>query len=491
MKKIAIVCTNNQVITECKKKNEKWLFVGTLNNKETINNDIKRLKYNNKMPDEILCIGNFKEDDNVTIPTWQILIGVRTLFPDVKVKFICDKTDISIDKDELNKILALLIDNGIYDIYFPVDGRIDFKSINDVIDTNRDFDSCKNILKYLPEKDIKSRIKNVLVMSSFKPGSGKTTLCVNLAYAIAKYGQLKRLKDGSEKKPRVCIVDTDFDNYNASVLLRTTNEDKNINTALNIIKNNISINGYYSLNETEMSELKKRIRQCVTRHKTIDNLYILNGSANSGGDVYPAHINFLLNALKDAYDVIIVDTSSLLDSEVNKELFTIAGQTYLILDPDYNNLKNNIRYYQKLKNDYMCEKVHFILNKDISNDSNLLMPIDYNMDLLQNNGIIVENRIPKISHLDIKNLDYNGTIIVENLYDDSLKDIQRAILAITNQIWKIDEDRINEITTASNQQTIIDNSSSGVERSNVENILSNNFSKINNVFNNIKSLLNK
>ena len=191
-------------------------------------------------------------------------------------------------------------------------------------------------------------------------------------------------------------------------------------------------------------------------HKT-KNLECLVGSQLLFGqleDVKPHHYVYLIEAIIDEFDVVIVDTNSSLTHVTTFPLLAMAKSAYYILNLDYNNVRNNNRYAETLKEINVSSKVRYILNEDIPQGdpeyvSSSMEELIFTADLLEDAGFTVEARIPQIEKTVFLNRIYNGEPIVLDNNKYTLK-ARYELLKIANQIYPIAnfdaiEREINEV----------------------------------------------
>lgn len=82
-------------------------------------------------------------------------------------------------------------------------------------------------------------------------------------------------------------------------------------------------------------------------------------------DIKPFHYIYLIEAIVDEYDVIIIDTNSSLAHVTTYPLLRLSNTAYYIINLDFNNVRNNARYKETLKDLDVLDRVKYILNEDI------------------------------------------------------------------------------------------------------------------------------
>ncbi|MGO0862453.1 AAA family ATPase, partial [Clostridioides difficile] len=171
----------------------------------------------------------------------ELLLTIKREYPKLRIIFLAGEVD---EKNkEKYKELAVLVKAGIYDILHKK--SIKPREIVHLIENPNTRKQVEYLLKYEKdnviyedeiveieeEKEVKDLekegYKNVYVISSIKPGTGKSFLSTNIATNIAKYG---RNKDGS--RPKVAIVESDLQNLSVGTLLQIEDNNKNLKNVM-------------------------------------------------------------------------------------------------------------------------------------------------------------------------------------------------------------------------------------------------------------------
>lgn len=449
MNKIIIVASDTKLIQALRESApaKGFKIVDVLKDKDALFDDLEKYSKLNDMPDTLFVTDGF--DPTSKIPTWQTLIEIKEKYPKLKVAFATG----DIDKSDSERMysLAQLVKAGIYDLI--VGSSVEKNEVFDFLKLDHKLEDVSGILVY--DKEINNKtfdsnlgINNVVLISSMKPGSGKTFLATNLAVAIAKFGQNKRLENGQLIRPRVAIVDADMLNFSVMTALRLDDKDKNMITALNQIRRYVTSSGKYSIKEEDQKDIVRLVRSCMVGYKGIPNLWCIGAPETDFetlNKISPAHFLFLIECLINAFDIIIIDSNSSFDHQTTAAAFEVASNIYLTLDLDYNNIQNNIRYYKKLQEMGYEQKLHYILNKDLPLDVKVsyLSDISYDLMELNRNGIMIDFRIPQVSAAKIKALDYGAKLLIDDRSPDT-KAAREAVLEVANDIWKIDYRSVEE-----------------------------------------------
>lgn len=365
----------------------------------------------------------------------RILKDIKATYEDLRIIFIKNREY----NNRTKRILQNLVEAGIYDIAIADD-----ITLGDIINLINNRKSREEVSKILDSPDYVGVYQKMFLFSSLKPGSGKTLMATNVAVAIAKYGQHSRQKDGTMLPPKVLLVDGDLANLAVGTLLRTDNYDRNMLHALQKIRTYFGPNGELLLNEGEIQQAKNKIRTFLTRYEPCTNLYVMGATNIPRSEleqIAPEHFYFMMQQLVNAFNVIIVDSNSAFDHQTTAGLYDMSGHIFLLLDNDYNNIQNTLRYYRQIKELGYGDKVEFIVNKDISREMELTCLEDLEFNTNQFNEIDISYRVPLIDAGIVKTIDYGGTLVVTS---DLAPDAKKAILEVANSIWKIDYSKVSE-----------------------------------------------
>ena len=361
--------------------------------------------------------------------------------PNIRIVFAAG--EFSPDNTSQGKMLAKFVKAGIYDII--TGSKLKTTSILTAFASPKTLDDVKSFLSYDSGEDtsVNTGRRNIVACYSLKPGSGKSMLAVNLASAIAKFGQKKR----SGEAPRVAIIDGDLTGLSVGAILHMENPQYNLRAALKQIADLMDEEGKIREEKKDQVEsVRRSIRRCFVRSPKLSNLYAMvsaNISFDDLASIQPEHFKFLLESVYSAFDVVIVDMNSSLEHRTTHAIFEEAGRVYFLLDPDYNNIKNNIRYQAEVSKLGIEDRIRYILNKDIPEDEmyQYVEDLDYTLSEFENVGLEISHSIPMIDPNVINNRTFHGVPIVLDRTPDILPAAD-AILEIANEIWKIDPDAV-------------------------------------------------
>lgn len=369
----------------------------------------------------------------------ELLKNIKRRFPSLRIVYLSGF--IKDDDSSRMRLLSSLVDAGIYDIYHEraitsreiINLLMHPKTKADVGYIQRFNDSGSSL------SDARENgFKNIVIFSSIKPGSGKSFISVNVASAIAKYGRKK--KDGTP--PRVAIIEGDLQTLSVSTLLQLDDEERNLKSALAKVSEVVDKNGVLMGTDEEIEDVREYVLSCFLPFNKAPNLYALIGSNLSRSDI--SRINsyqyyFLIELIVDYFDIIIVDTNSALEHRTTGPLLELANTCFYILDLDYNNVRNNLRYQKELTEFGIIHKVKYILNRDINSKSpgNYTEKLDFTSEELASAGFTLEAKVPMIDPSVMYNRTYMGTPLIFDETQES-QEARKELLFVADEIWPIE-----------------------------------------------------
>lgn len=373
-----------------------------------------------------------------------LLIDIKNLLPSVRIIYLTAPTK---DKGTLTE-LSLLAEQGIYDIGREKKYTMEYvlgmvmnprgpEQVQDLLsgrekkesDITFIFDNAFN------PKDIyanKKRAK-IVMTSSIKPGSGKSFLSANLAVGIAKYG-----KD----KPKVALIEGDLQNLSIGTLLGLEDSKKNLKSAMERIGSVVRDTGDIEGTAYQLEEVDRYILSCFIpyRQDGINNLYCLVGSQltfNEVSDISPFYYSYLINAISEEFDVIIIDTNSSISHTTSLPILELSDQAYYVVNLDYNNIRNNVRYMDLLKEIGVDQKVKYILNEAI-NTNDGQESLMFTQENLEDAGFNVISAIPIIDKSVFYNRLFEGRPIILDKDIAYTQEAKQALLKICNDIYPVE-----------------------------------------------------
>lgn len=409
--------------------------------------DFNVVKTAGNMEDAISAFENKKLEFSICVVTDQLpsskgmamgsmITTMKELRPDVRIVYIAG--EYLPQNAAQAELLALLVQNGVYDIVTGL--SLDLNQFLELLNNPLTFEDAKYYLQnpLVAAKSDTQIYRNLISVYSIKPGSGKSFLAYNLAVAIAAFGQVKP----NGKKPRVALIEGDLSSLSAGALARISNDKYNLVHALQTAASVVDTNGKVIGTREAVDEAKKEIRRCFIQHPQIPNLYALVSSTITLEEkqaVSPYHYMFVLDCVVGAFDVMVADMNSSMEHETTGPLFARSNRIYFLLDPDVNNIKNNIRYQKDLLLLNVAPRARYLMNKYISSDQQLdfAEDLEYDMHEVKNAGINISGVIPFIDPIVMNNRVMSGTPLVLDDKPSTLA-ARKAILRIANENWKID-----------------------------------------------------
>ena len=377
-----------------------------------------------------------------------ILIGLKQKKPNIRIIYLAGAVNLS-DSNRVNKLGAMVM-AGIYDII--TEKVINKSLIEDILLNPRRESDVEYLLRYFVERrrDSDSNIEyeeeiednyqgegyeNVYMISSLKPGSGKSFVASNVATIIAKFGEKK---DGVP--PRVAIIEADLQTLSLGTLLSIEDDKHNLKTVMNKIATVVDDKGNVSNDDFKKNIVDEYILSSFKQYSKCKSLYALVGSQlnmNELEDVSPYYYAYLISVVSKNFDIVIIDSNSSLNHVTTYPLLTMSRNCYYIVNMDFNAVRNNQRYRVNLKELGIYDKAKFILNEDLSNQD-LESPeiLEFNVELLEE-SFVLEAKIPAIDKVVFLNRIWRGTPCVLDNSEATLK-ARYEICKIANQIYPMD-----------------------------------------------------
>lgn len=448
MKKRVLVATGQDIINSAVRKFEDYEVVGIATSRDEL--EAKCAQYN---PD-ILLVGEALFGSESLV---KILLDIARKYPNIRIVYLAGH--INLRNEQRVNSLALLVMAGVYDIVY--ERKMTVHMLKMALDTPKTEKDVKFIIEassrslsrekesseiefIIPEEykeDDENIRNNLFVISSIKPGTGKSFLSVNIATAIAQYG-IDR-PDG--KRPRVGLIEADLQNLSLGTLLQIEDDDKNLKTVMNKISEIVTSSGEFVGDMKKTEEVNEYIKSCFIPYYRVKNLRALVGSQLTLKElegITNYHYIYLVDAIVDEFDVLIVDSNSSLTHVTTFPLLHMAKNCYYVLNLDFNNVRNNIRYREALREIGILDKVRYVLNEDISNDvksestGTAIEELMFTADHLEDSGFKLEARIPVIPKTVFLNRLYEGTPIVLDEKRET-EHIKYELLKVANQIYPV------------------------------------------------------
>lgn len=413
---------------------------------ETLTNMDDALKYlhgTEEKPDIMLVVDGTPSSSGISAT--DMILAVHREFPTIRPVYITGE----VSPADTQKCAALgsLVRAGVYDLLMG--SRLTGERILNALNVLGKYEDVKYLLNYTTAKESESAMagngyRNVIACYSIKPGSGKSMLAINLAVGIARFGQKKK----TGQPPRVAIIDGDLTGLSVGSLLHAENPQFNLREALKQAGSVIDADGNLIGTPEELEIVKSNIRRCFVHYPKVQNLYALVSSNISFDDlenVNPYQFYYLIQCVYSAFDVVVIDMNSSLDHRTTGPIFELASHIYCLIDPDYNNIKNNLRYQKQIEELGIADKIQYVLNKDIPEEKLFAytQDLDYAISEFDNIGLDITNKIPIADTSVISNRNFRGIPLVLDT-SPATREIKRALLRICNENWKIDYDAVRE-----------------------------------------------
>ena len=376
-----------------------------------------------------------------------ILINLKQKYPSVRIIYLAGEVNMS-DVNKVTKLGAMVM-AGIYDII--TEKVINKSLIESMLLSPKTYPEVEYLLRYFMDKkkdnetafeykeeveaDVESinTYNNVYMISSIKPGCGKSFVSTNVATAIAKFGEKKE-----GRAPRICLLEADLQTLSLGTLLSLEDDKHNLKTVLDKISTIVDEKGNVTDSELKKSEVNEYILSSFKSYPKCKNLYALVGSQLSMEElegVSPYYYAYLINIISQNFDIVIIDSNSSLRHVTTYPLLTMVNVCYYILNLDFNNVRNNQRYRASLKELEVYDKVKYVLNEDLSDYSDSPEKLDFSADLLQET-FDLEARIPALDKIVFLNRVWQGTPCVLDESDYTLK-ARYELCKIANQIYPL------------------------------------------------------
>ncbi|MFJ8531410.1 CpaE family protein [Bacillus sp. NPDC094106] len=379
-------------------------------------------------------------------------IAVKQNNPMIRIVYLTKTLDMK-DTARVNE-LSMFVLSGIYDI-LP-ETHLTIPLIENLLDNPRKKENVEYLLRNIRNSTVEKEVveievdipedgelydiekhgyKNVFVVSSIKPGTGKSFASTNLATAIAKYGMKK-----NGKPPKVALIEADLQNLSVGTLLQMEDDKHNLKTVMEKISTVMTKDGDVIDDEAKIEEVNNYIKSCFKKYYHCKNLEALVGSQLTMGEIeniQPYHYVYLIESIVDDYDVIIIDSNSSLAHVTTYPLLRLSNTAYYIINLDFNNVRNNARYKETLRELDIFDRVKYILNEDIEDTEGKAEKLIFTANHLSENGFDLEVKIPLLPKTIFLNRLYEGRPVVLDNNPVTLK-ARLEFAKLANQIWEMD-----------------------------------------------------
>lgn len=388
----------------------------------------------------------------------KVLIELKKKIPEIRVIFLCGEIDRN-NKEKLTE-LGYLVMNGIYDL-LP-DKTIKLNPLANLIVKPKKLEDVEEYTKYLiptnviykdemieieeeteEENEEVNPYKKIYIVSSIKPGTGKSFVSTNIATAIAKFGKPK--EDGT--RPKVAIIEGDLQNLSVGTLLQIEDDKNNLKTVMDKISTIfVSDDEIIKDNPVKVEEVRGFIKKSFQPYSRVKNLYALVGSQLKIEDlnnINPYYYVYLLESILNDFDVIIVDTNSSLGHITTTPFLHICNKAFYVINLDFNNVRNNTRYKDTLNKMGVLDKVNYVLNENLDKEYSeligrpLIEEVAFDSEGLKDSGFKVVSSIPELPKEIFNNRLFEGAPIVLDEEDITLKP-RLELSKVANEVWEIE-----------------------------------------------------
>ena len=441
MKKRVLLATGQKLIDEAVSRFENYEVLERVEYKEFVAEQMA--VYN---PD-ILLIGEGLSGQESTI---EIIMRMIKDYPKARIIYLAGYVDVR-DEAKMNS-LGILVMAGVYDISH--EETLTSPALKNIFEHPRTYEQMSYLVKKvgskkkkmvnfeIPDDEVRTDsdiYKNLFVVSSIKPGTGKSFLSSNIAAAIAAYGT-----NVNGRKPKVALIEGDLQNLSIGTLLQIEDDKKNIKTAMDKISTVLSEKGEMVGNIQETEDVERFVLSCFKPYSRLKNLEALVGSnltLSQLENIKPYHYVYLIESILKEFDVIIVDTNSSLTHVTTYPLLHMAKACYYVINLDFNNIRNNSRYQDVLQEIEVLDKVKYVLNEDFTQDESYKSSenpeeLIFTADHLDDSSFKLEGRIPTITKSVFLNRLFEGIPIVLDDNKYTLK-ARYELMKVANQIHPI------------------------------------------------------
>lgn len=376
-----------------------------------------------------------------------ICIEIKQALPDIRIIYLAGAVEMN-NINKVNKLGAMVL-VGIYDII--TEKKVNKSLIQGVLEAPKTKHDVEYLLRYFIEKkkdvdvnmeyeeDISEEeledefYKNVFMISSIKPGTGKSFVSTNIATCIAKYGE--KIEN---RAPRVAILEADLQTLSVGTLLSIEDDKQNLKTVMDKISTLFTKEGHLIDDPLKLNEVNEYIISSFKPYDKCKNLYALVGSQLEMEEIEgisPIFYSYLIDVISRKFDYVIIDSNSSLLHVTTFPLLSMVNKAYYVLNLDFNNARNNMRYRHTLKNMGIYDKVRYVLNEDLTDDANNVEKLQFDSNIL-GESFELEAKIPSIQKSIFLNRLWQGTPVI---LDDTVHTLKARyeLSKVANQIHKI------------------------------------------------------
>lgn len=203
------------------------------------------------------------------------------------------------------------------------------------------------------------------------------------------------------------------------------------------ILKNAADGAFINIEKIEDENLKKKVEDLKEDHLT---LRYLNENIS-------VEIDYALDELRKDYDYVVVDTNSSIFHVSSFPILQRAKECFYVLNLDFNNVRNNLRYKNVLKELGISDKVKYILNENIENTKEFWEQgvedeeLNFTAEDIENKYFTLVAKVPILPKTVFLNRLYEGTPVV---LDSNKKEVTNKakleIMKIANSICPMDDE---------------------------------------------------
>ena len=287
---------------------------------------------------------------------------------------ICGKENITFEKKQGEKESEIL------------------KELDEIWDEQK---NSKSDVKVAAAPAVKIARQLVAAVWSAKAGVGKTFITCNLGVIYAQAGF------------KTLIIDGDILNLSVGIHLNLMDINKTLEKALK---------------ETD----SKKYMDYVIQHPQIKDLFIISGSEicrpENYSDILEGSMGSLINAMRDKFDVILIDTATDLSFSTTYEALKTANMIISLTSQDYALVFNTKKYNSLLTRlNISPEKIYFILNNEFRSSKINKEIIEKALEIKINN--VIPNCYEKVTEsiFDSRPIALYNTVETQQIRDSLVK----------------------------------------------------------------------
>lgn len=418
MKKTVLIATGNDSL------DKEVENIQTINSVHTLKDSQKLLAAIEFLEPQVLVItDNFGDKDILGT----LLKKISKRYPNTQILLLA----LPVDNEDFLRLTEFgsLIERGIYPVFKR---EISSELVERYVDTppklegkvKEVFDKYKNIHNDSEKGSVgvintehldKGTYSNVVLFSSKKGGAGATFMAINYALTAAKYVSI------NNKKPSIAIIEANLKEYDLGNSLGIEEDSEyNLYEAAKVAQNMIDRNVN---NSAGSQKILRSFKTYENKDRKVSVLSYVSEDGQKLNTISASQYKQIVDVASKNFDIVIIDSSSDLSSKITKVLFELSTINYAVMTMDNNDINNNLRFTNRLKDLHLANKTAFILNKyhikeyDRFIENNVVIPLMFKKDLLSSYEFNIIATIPYMSPNFLNNCLFNGEPMV--LAEDS------------------------------------------------------------------------